>query len=160
VSAAKVAVTPERAMISPASAGPATWQVCHISWLRASALGSSSRPTRVGTAAVRVGMSSPVKPASAAVSTKISHSRGEGEAALRVRPRQHAPSSSCATSRIFRRSWASASAPPTSEPPMRGNSAARLSRPVASDESVSWYTWMGAATSVSWLPVAETSCPA
>ena len=38
---------------------------------------------------------------------------------------------------------------------MSGTSATRPSIPTANEESVSWKTWMGAATTVSWLPSAE-----
>ena len=67
--------------------------------------------------------------------------------------------STCATSNSLRRSYASASAPPMSDPAMSGTSAARPSRPTISDERVSTYTWYGAATTVIWLPRNERIWP-
>lgn len=53
----------------------------------------------------------------------------------------------------------SATAPPTSEPISSGGSWAMLTNPTCSDEPVSTYTWYATATTVSWLPTNETSCP-
>ncbi len=59
----------------------------------------------------------------------------------------------------FRRSTASATAPPTSERNNSGTSSNRAVSPTASVEPVIRYTWYGIATKVSWVPMYETPDP-
>ena len=54
---------------------------------------------------------------------------------------------------------ASTTDPPKSAPPISGKSWASDTRPTSRDEWVSWYTWYGTATVVSWVPSTDTSSP-
>ena len=58
----------------------------------------------------------------------------------------------CMTMRRWRRSTASATDPPMSEPTSNGPSWTRLTSPTMKEEWVSRKTWYGTATTVSWLP--------
>ena len=89
----------------------------------------------------------------------MSHTCGFDSMALSARPMLVAPTSTWASSSTRRRSCASANAPPTSEPAISGSTWASPSRPTISDEWVSWYTWNGAATTVTPLPMLDTICP-
>ena len=62
--------------------------------------------------------------------------------------------------RIFRRSIASTSEPPSSDPKISGNSCVSDTSPTTSDDRVIAYTWNGTATVVSWLPSTDTPSPA
>ncbi|HEU5385788.1 MAG TPA: hypothetical protein VFV73_07790 [Streptosporangiaceae bacterium] len=71
----------------------------------------------------------------------------------------HVAISTCATISRRRRSIASTIEPASSDPVISGNSWVMDTRPTSSEEWVSWYTWNGTATVVSWLPSTDTSSP-
>ena len=60
----------------------------------------------------------------------------------------------------LRRSTASTSEPPSSDPMISGNSCVSDTSPTTSEDRVIAYTWNGTATVVSWLPSTDTPSPA
>src|SRR6478672_79254 len=150
--------TPAPASSSPASAGPATRPNWNSAWKMAFAVDTSDRRTKFGTMALRPALSRPLNPADSAGSTNNGHSAGP-RSALTARPALHAAISTCAIISSRRRSMASTAEPPSSDPAISGNSWVTDTSPTISDEWVSWYTWYGTATVVSWLPRTDTSSP-
>ena len=106
--------TPAAAISRPAMAGPV---VKARAWLVAAmvmARGNASRPTSAGRSAARAGFSNA---AATATSRIIPYRTGRLAAPARVAkksPAEQPSGTSCAIIMIRRRSWASASAPPTS----------------------------------------------
>ena len=78
--------SPTAAISTPARAGPATNASCWIVVCRAMAAVTSGASTSMGSAARRVGQSTPWKPAPAAVQTNRGHTAGCGIDALTTRP--------------------------------------------------------------------------
>ena len=83
----------------------------------------------IGTTAARVGPSMPDSPAAIDEHTKIGHTAGASSVAFTASPTLHTASAACVNSSSRRRSRASASEPPTSEPRSSGGSWASDSRP-------------------------------
>jgi hypothetical protein len=86
--------------------------------------------------AVRAGLSAPAKPALSAASTNTGHSSGLPPRLFRASPTLHSAMAIWVTTSMRRRSTASATEPPSSEPTSAGPSCARLTRPTSSDEPV------------------------
>src|SRR5581483_10105763 len=97
-------------------------------------------------AALRVGESIDDSPALSAVHTYIGHTSPTPAIAFAARPTLVSIIDTLAAMSSFRRSTASASAPPKNEHAITGPSCARLSRPTCSDDPVSWKIWICVAT--------------
>ncbi len=108
--------------------------------------------------ALRAELSMPLSAAVKAGNTNSGHSRGPKSELSASAVLLSAPSAST-ISRILRRSIASTSEPPSSEPKISGNSCTSDTRPTTSDDLEIAYTWNGTATVVSWLPRTETPSP-
>ena len=150
--------TPAPASSSPATAGPATAPIWNRAWKMALAVDTSDRRTMFGTMALRPALSSPLNPAATAGSTNNGHS-AVPRSVLIASPALHAAISTCASISTRRRSIASTTEPASSDPTINGASWVIDTSPTASDERVSWYTWYGTATVVSWVPSTDTSSP-
>lgn len=90
---------------------------------------------------------------------KSTQSCGRGSAELTTSTATTPHALSCVIRTIFRRSTASASAPPMNDTRRMGTSSARLTRPTTRDDRVSSYAWYGIATYVIMLPANETPWP-
>jgi hypothetical protein len=108
--------------------------------------------------ALRVELSIPDSAAVSAGNTKSGHSAGPKSAFSASPALEAAPIVSTTISRR-RRSTASTSDPPSSDPKISGNSCASDTRPTMSDDLVISYTWNGTATVVSWFPSTEMPSP-
>ena len=150
--------TPAPASSSPATAGPTIAPVWNSDWKIALEAGSSSMPTRPGSIAFRAELSIPDSAAVIAGNRNNGQSRGPRSAFSASAALHSAPIVST-TIRIFRRSMASTSEPPSSDPKISGNSCVSDTRPTTSDDRVIAYTWNGTATVVSWLPSTDTPSP-
>ena len=104
------------------------------------AVDTSDRRTMFGTMALRPALSSPLNPAARAGSTNNGHSAGP-TSALTASPALQAAISTCASMSTRRRSIASTTEPPSSDPAISGTSWVIDTSPTTSDERVSWYTW-------------------
>ncbi len=131
---------PGPARSSPAAAGPATAPSWNSAWNIALAVETSDRRTRFGIMALRPELSKPLSPAVSAGNTNSGHS-AEARSALRARPALLPAISTSTTSSTRRRSTASATEPPISDPSISGASAVSDTSPTSSDERVSSYTW-------------------
>ena len=112
-----------------------------------------------GTIALRAELSIPLSAAVTAGNRNSGHSAGP-KSAFSASPALDSAPSASTTSSIRRRSTASTSDPPNSDPRISGNSCASDTSPTNSDERVSSYTWYGTATAVSWVPKLDTPSPA
>ena len=108
--------------------------------------------------ALRAELSMPDSAALTAGKTNSGHSCGP-KSALSASPALHAAPIVSTTMRSLRRSTASTSDPPSSDPKISGNSCASDTSPTTSDDRVIAYTWNGTATVVSWLPSTDTPSP-
>ena len=128
-SIAYVAPSPSVAISTPASAGPAICAALPRKPSSAEAAGSSSRGTSRGSIASSGGRWSPPAPAIPAATTNSTQTCGSSSSALarRISARTSSVASAMRTSR--RRSWASASAPPSSAVNSSGTISARPIRP-------------------------------
>ena len=108
--------------------------------------------------AFRAELSMPDSAAVTAGNRNNGHSCGPRSAFSASAALQSAPVVST-TIRIFRRSTASTSDPPSSDPKISGNSCASDTSPTTREDRVMAYTWNGTATVVSWLPSTETPSP-
>ena len=134
-STANTALKPTAAMATPARAGPATRATCWTMVCKAMASVMSSSATSMGSAARRAGQSTPWTPAVAAEQANRTHTWGRETAALTTSPALEAAMATWLTTRIFRRSLASASEPPQTAPASRGTSWAT---PIMPTTSVEW----------------------
>ena len=128
--------TPAPASSSPASAGPATRPNWNSDWKMAFAVDTSDLRTRFGTMALRPALSSALNPAARAGSTNSGHS-AVPRSTLIASPALHAAISTCAIISRRRRSIASTTEPPSSDPVISGNSWVMDTSPTSSDEWVS-----------------------
>ncbi len=122
------------------------------------AVDTSDRWTMFGMMALRPALSRPLNPADRAGSRNSGH-RAVPRSALTASPALHSAISTCATISRRRRSIESAMEPASSDPAISGASWVVDTRPTSSEEWVSWYTWNGTATVVSWLPSTDTISP-
>ena len=131
--------TPAPASSKPASAGPATRPNWNRAWKMAFAVETSDRRTMFGTMALRPALSRPLNPAARAGSTNSGHSAGldGSRSALTARPALHAAISTWAAISRRRRSIASTTEPPSSDPAISGTSWVTDTSPTSSDERVS-----------------------
>ena len=120
--------------------------------------GSSSIPTRPASIAFRAELSIPLCDAVIAGNRNSGQSAGQ-KSAFSARAALHAAQIASTTISSLRRSTASTSEPPSSDPKISGNSCVSETSPTISDERVSAYTWNGTATAVSWLPSTDTPSP-
>ena len=146
-------------MTRPPSAGPTTCADRSSRAFSAAVAGRSDTGTSAGMSARRVVASTPDRPPAKAATTKSGHSAGPAKA-LMASAALSTASMIWVTSITRRRSMASAYAPPSSDSTMSGPSSARLMSPTISDDPVMVNTWYGNATSVIWLPMSDTDCPA
>ncbi len=122
--------------------------VWNIDWKIALEAGSRSMPTMPGSMALRAELSMPDSDALTAGKTNSGHSAGP-TSALSASPALDAAPIASTTISSLRRSTASTSDPPSSEPKISGNSCASDTRPTTSEDRVIAYTWNGTATVVS-----------
>ena len=147
-------------MTTPARNGPTTVLVWNRTCQRALIWAMSDGSSTDAAAATRVGDSKPARPAAAALHAYSGHTADLAPAvAFRASAALHPAIASSTTSRTFRRSCASATAPPTNEQRTRGTSWARLARPTCRDERVKENNWNGTATVVSPEPMKDTISP-
>src|SRR6516164_3813110 len=150
--------TPAPASSSPASAGPTIAPVWNSAWNIALAAGTERSPTIPGIIALRAALSIPLSAAVTAGNRNSGHSAGP-KSEFSASPALDAAPSTSTTSSIRRRSTASTTDPPNSDPRISGNSWASETSPTYSEEWVIVYTWYGTATAVSWLPRTDTPRP-
>ena len=125
-------------MSSPAAAGPTTVVTWSAADCRASPAARSSDGISRRSEARRADQSSPWKAAASAVQAKMGHSRGWPSIALTASPADPAASMSWVNSITRRRSQASTTGPPSSDPASSGTSWPRLTSPTTGVEPVSW----------------------
>ena len=113
--------TPAPASSSPATAGPATSPNWNSAWKMAFAVDTSDLRTRFGMMALRPALSRPLNPADKAGSTNSGHN-AVPRSVLTASPALHAAISTCASISSRRRSIASTTEPPSSDPVISGNS--------------------------------------
>ena len=150
--------TPAPASSSPATAGPTIAPVWKSDWKIALEAGSRSMPTRPGSIAFLAELSIPLCEAVIAGSRNSGHRAGP-KSAFSASPALLQAQIPSTISSSLRRSTASTSDPPSSEPKISGNSWVSETSPTISEDRVIAYTWNGTATVVSWLPSTDTPSP-
>lgn len=117
-----------------------------------------SIPTRPGSMALRAELSIPDSDAVTAGKTNSGHSAGP-RSAFSASPALDIAAIASTMISSLRRSIASTSEPPSSDPTISGNSCVSETSPTTSDDRVIAYTWNGTATVVSWVPSCDTPSP-
>jgi hypothetical protein len=125
-------------MSSPAAAGPTTRVIWNAADCTDSAAARSAGGTRLRSDARRAAQSTPWNAAASAVQANIGHSSGCGSIELTASPVTPTASSNWVAIITLRRSHASTSGPPSSEPASSGRSCPRLTRPTIAVDPVSW----------------------
>lgn len=125
--------------------------------LSAFADGSSSGGTSRATTAPRVGMLIAKNAWLTASRASTSHTEPKFRNACSQSSADVIATPTFVTNRSFRRSTASAMAPPQSPKTSSGTSATSPERPTYADEPVRSKTCLGTATAVSWVPTAVTT---
>ena len=124
-------------MSNPATAGPMIVPTWKTIWLSAAAADWWRAPTSVAEEAARAELDTPMSPPATALITYTIHTAGCVATAFNASaPLVHA-SATPVTHMITRRSMASPTEPPASDPMTSGTSAARLTAPTWNDECVS-----------------------
>lgn len=132
--------------------------VWNSDWKIALDAASRSMPTRPGSMALRAELSIPDSDAVTAGKMNSGHSEGP-RSAFSASPALEAAAIISTMISSLRRSIASTSEPPSSDPTIRGNSWVSDTSPTMRDECVIAYTWNGTATVVSWVPSCDTPSP-
>ncbi len=124
-------------MSRPPAAGPTT----KVSWKPADCTDTAAARSAGGTSrrsdARRAAQSTPWNAADSAVQANIGHSSGCGSIELTASPVTPTASSNWVAIMTLRRSHASTSGPPSSEPASSGSSCPRLTRPTITVDPVS-----------------------
>src|SRR5579863_5574690 len=124
-------------MRSPATAGPTMVPTWNTIWLRAAADDWWRGPTSVADEAARAELDTPMRPPATALTTYTTHTAGWAATAFKASTPLVSASATPVTHMSERRSMASPTEPPASDPTMSGTSWARLTAPTWKDEWVS-----------------------
>src|SRR4051812_22238837 len=144
-------------MSAPASSGPKTAPKVDMVELSALADGSSSPGTSRATTAPRVGMLIAKSAWLTASSARTSHTEPKFRNACSQSSAEVMATRTLVTTSSFRRSTASATAPPQSPKTSSGTRATSPVRPTYAEDPVRSKTCFGTATAVSWVPTAVTT---